>query len=414
MSTAKKKAKVNRKFIYIAVGIVLVLVLAYLRFFVDFNRVTLQTVTSYSVENTYDIDAFVVRAESYLSCSAADSVTPLFEDGTRVAKGDKVAVVCNSIEEAANYSEIFAAEKDLERFTQLESAANQNMVDVDLLGTQVSELFVKMLDIVDSGNLSKLDTATDTFLDKGTKLETALNGTTDFSGKIAALTERLNTLRNSTGNIREILSDDTGFYLSKIDGYENAADYNSIVGITTEQLKAAMSKKAELPAANIGKLVTSFKWYITTVMDGAVARNLGIGNSIKIIFPTIGSEGVYATLESVEVDGKGMAAVVFSCLDVNPEFLELRRENAQIVIDTYTGYKVPSSALRNTVDEETTPLRYVYILDKNVVKFVPVEILYNEEDFVLVKISEESDALELYDQVITSGKGLADGKIIYG
>ena len=84
-----------------------------------------------------------------------------------------------------------------------------------------------------------------------------------------------------------------------------------------------------------------------------------------------------------------------------------------IVRTSYTGYRVPVSAVRIVEDHQG-----VYVLDGDIVRFRQIDALAQINGYVIcAEQNPQSDPdygkkLGLYDQVITKGKNLYDGKII--
>ena len=90
--------------------------------------------------------------------------------------------------------------------------------------------------------------------------------------------------------------------------------------------------------------------------------------------------------------------------------LACMRTGAMTVINKeYTGLKVSKKALR-VVKGKTG----VYVLSGINIRFLPVEVIYTHEEYVICKqIKENADnILRLYDQVVVKGKNLYDGKVI--
>ena len=58
-------------------------------------------------------------------------------------------------------------------------------------------------------------------------------------------------------------------------------------------------------------------------------------------------------------------------------------------------------------------MRGVYVVNGMQINFVPVEMLYSNDEFIICKKQiETGDTVKLYDQVVVKGKKLYDGKII--
>jgi hypothetical protein len=79
-----------------------------------------------------------------------------------------------------------------------------------------------------------------------------------------------------------------------------------------------------------------------------------------------------------------------------------------VVKAEFSGLRVPRKALR-VVDS----VRGVYVLSGMQIKFVPVNIIYSNDSFIICeKVNENSGVLKLYDRVVVKGKNLYDGKIV--
>ena len=89
--------------------------------------------------------------------------------------------------------------------------------------------------------------------------------------------------------------------------------------------------------------------------------------------------------------------------------METRTLNAELVIDSYSGLKISSSAIRVNDKGE----KGVYVQNGNLVEFKKVNIIYSGDDFILSETDVGKDGyVKLYDNIIIEGKDLYDGKII--
>jgi hypothetical protein len=80
-----------------------------------------------------------------------------------------------------------------------------------------------------------------------------------------------------------------------------------------------------------------------------------------------------------------------------------------IVYEEHEGLKVDNRAIR-FVDGQ----KGVYVFIASQVKFLPVEVLWQGENYSIVKQEASADKkhLRIYDEVIVKGKNLYDGKFI--
>ena len=85
----------------------------------------------------------------------------------------------------------------------------------------------------------------------------------------------------------------------------------------------------------------------------------------------------------------------------------LRAENIEIRFKSYEGIKAPSSALHIKDGKKG-----VYVLISSQVKFRQADILYSNDDYVLLSYdASASNGIRIYDKIITQGKDLEDGKV---
>ena len=107
-----------------------------------------------------------------------------------------------------------------------------------------------------------------------------------------------------------------------------------------------------------------------------------------------------------------------------PQLTLLRKQSAQLVVDSVEGIRVPKDALRIRTTEaegedgtitETKTLG-VYCVVGMEARFKPVEMLYSGDGFALVRAAapEDRESLRLRsgDEVIISAKDLYDGKVV--
>ena len=110
--------------------------------------------------------------------------------------------------------------------------------------------------------------------------------------------------------------------------------------------------------------------------------------------------------------GSDTSVLIFRT-DILPEgFSYLRNQTVQVVKSSFTGYRVPVSAVR-IVDG----VKGVYILRGSKVLFRKIEPLFEYDGYLIVKERDESAAdraswLAKNDFVIVKGKDLYDGKIV--
>ena len=106
------------------------------------------------------------------------------------------------------------------------------------------------------------------------------------------------------------------------------------------------------------------------------------------------------------------AILIFRTGTVPSGFNYLRMQTVELVQKTYTGYRVPVSAVRIRDGEQG-----VYVLDGSIVRFRKINPLYEADGYLIAAVRDETaedknEWLGEKDRIIVKGKNLYDGKII--
>jgi hypothetical protein len=109
---------------------------------------------------------------------------------------------------------------------------------------------------------------------------------------------------------------------------------------------------------------------------------------------------VTVTIEDIlETSDPKKRILVLSCADFNAEFAKRRVCRAELVLNDFTGLRIPRSAIRFGDKNEMG----VYILQGQKVSFKKIEPIFESADFV-ISASPDSSYVSLYDDIITEGQ----------
>ena len=130
---------------------------------------------------------------------------------------------------------------------------------------------------------------------------------------------------------------------------------------------------------------------------------------LKIVTSVKSSPELPVTVKKINIsESTSKAVVIFACNEMNSELASMRSGPMSVVKNEYSGLKVSRKALR-VVDT----VKGVYVVNGMQLKFVPIEIIYSTDDFLICdKQSDKENYLKLYDKVVVKGKNVYDGKII--
>lgn len=372
---------------------------------IDTQRLTEET----TIEETIDFKGFALRDEKIIDTSASGTVIPLAHDGKRVANGDNIAVVCQNDDQAAAYTKLESLKHELERYKNINDPDGTQELSADKLNTKISDAYDDIMDAVTTGAYDELPDALTAYADKCATKQILTEGSIDLSAKLTSLENEIATLTAQNINYSSVKAPKSGYYINTIDGYESALSYKDALSLTSQQIESALNAEPAAVSGNsLGKIVESYKWYIVGETESQNSSYFKNGAKITVNFPKEGVNHVTMLVEKADTQGDKMT-VVLSCSLMDETFANMRTEDMQIVTKSHTGYRVPSNVIRFDEDNNTG----IYVLRGKIITFIPVEIIYTEDDFAIISSSSSNGkSVRLYDEVIIKGKDLEDGKVI--
>ena len=208
---------------------------------------------------------------------------------------------------------------------------------------------------------------------------------------------------------KDLTLQDTGYFVSSVDGYESSLNYDSIDDLTEAKIEEIIKNPVlSVDSSAVGKIISDYKWKVICVVSGAQSINiyknavldLRIGNEITT---------AKAVVENVKDLPSGNKMLVLDFDVLNQNFVSNRTAKIKILFDEYSGIRIPSSAIH--FDDEGK--MGVFIKLGVNIYFRYIDVVRTEGDYTLVKdTTDKNGYLSLYDSVIVEGTGLYDGKIV--
>ena len=343
---------------------------------IDTQRLTEET----TIEETIDFKGFALRDEKIIDTSASGTVIPLAHDGKRVANGDDIAVVCQNDDQAAAYTKLESLKHELERYKNINDPDGTQELSADKLNTKISDAYDDIMDAVTTGAYDELPDALTAYADKCATKQILTDGSIDLSAKLTSLENEIAALTAQNINYSSVKAPKSGYYINTIDGYESALSYKDALSLTSQQIESALNAEPAAVSGNsLGKIVESYKWYIVGETESQNSSYFKNGAKITVNFPKEGVNHVTMLVEKADTQGDKMT-VVLSCSLMDETFANMRTEDMQIVTKSHTGYRVPSNVIRFDEDNNTD----IDVLRGKRITFIPVEIIYTEDDFAII------------------------------
>lgn len=452
------KEYLKRVLLRVAATLLGVLVIFYIGYQI-WHKVTASVKYEPATPFTYTVkttgEGYVVRSEKVIASPGEGSVVPSVDSGTKISAGSIVANLYSSTGFDARQK---LADIDAQ-LSVLSLSANDYLTnrDVSKLDVETYDIIAEIRRNVEQGKYTEAVSHEQNLLTIVARRNAAAGNATDVSSQIAELKQKRNEITEQLGTlVSSVVTPSSGWYYSETDGYETVFTPEKLVNATYSEFKEVVSTAPASTQKDAGKTVTSSTWRFICELSRESLDTKEIGKEYTIYFPHNRGIKVPMTLERISRSGD-VGIAIFKSDKMPDGFDFIRMQSYELLENEYTGFRIPKSAVR-IVDGQMG----VYVLTGEVVHFRLIEIITEYENTYIVEmdhsepIEEEtsgpSDAdtgevaqspewspggskdtetekesesstdttepasnykwLGLNENVITSGKGLSDGRII--
>ena len=363
-----------------------------------------------SLEETSE--AYIIRNELVLKGeNYKNGMEKTKAEGKKVAKGDTVFRYY-----ANGENELKKKIEDINKEI-LEAQSTETITDPAELGVvkrQIKDLLEKM---AASNNVEDLEMYKKEIAECNEKMTKIIGKNTKKGSYLQELINKKAKYEKELYNNAEIIkAKKSGIVSYRVDGFEDVlkVDKNASFNYLNEEFLNNLDlRTGELVASSNekGKIITSFDVYLATVLSSEAAKNAKENTTVKL---DIGEEKpVRARIVKIKKEGE-KRLVVFRVVDLSEAILNYRKIAIDVIWWSYSGLKVPNSAIIKEGD-------YNYVI-RNRAGFdskILVKVLQSNDTYSLVEnytpkeLSEMGyDAneirnmftIKLYDRIKTEGK----------
>lgn len=422
----------------ILIALLTLLILVYVIYLISsasFQNIRTEAATYSTMTESLDVQGYFIRNETIInSTSDRGVISYTVDDGEKIAKGDKIAELYKSAEDAQAQAELADLEAQLAVLKQLQQNADAISVTPDVIDENIATYLFDMSISKNNSDLSKLDDSINQIVYNINERQLLTGKVENFNEKISELEAKVKGMKKFSGNkTAEITSTSAGYFTSELDGYENVLNINNISSIMPEDLEKANSAKKSENSNAVGKVVSNVFWYIAcpVTKDQAIKLNEYKNNQLTVTMPFASVKDINITLLSINrKDNQSDGVAIFRGTDMNSGLASIRSGSVAINMNSYSGISVPESAVhQDTVTitakdengnekEESKKVSGVYVRYGSELVFKEVVPLYSDNGFVICKQNPTEDEMfsdstvKIYDQVVVEGVDLYDGKII--
>ena len=420
----KENTLVNK----VIIGVICLAVILYFAVYLALgfrNDLVTTTAYAYSVDVGTQASALLVRQEQVLSTSG-QYVDILLDEGEKVAKGGKIALIHASQDSLDSRQTIQALEAEIQQLEYSLSTGTQT-TNSSRLDEEVLSSMVAIRSLTSTGDLSTLE-------DSSLHLRTMVfqrdyvYGNTQAANQIGQLIQdkqkELDALNASLSQASQTITAPTsGYFSGEVDGFESLVIPQMLSSLTISQLSDLLSQEPAADQTALGKVVTDSTWYLAALIDQESVSGLLEGRSYQIAF----SHDYYGTISmDLErlVSENGQTMAIFSTDTHISDTTLLRTQTVDIISQQLEGIRIPRQALRvltETVTDENGNESQVnsygvFTVVGTQAEWQEVKVLHSDDSFYLVEPVDEtaSSRLRAGDEIILNSTQVSDGMVVRG
>lgn len=396
-------------FIIVVVSLLVILLAAGQLFFAGGENLKTETAYFYRMEEEIPFTGVYLRDETLVYDNGSGVLSYECDNGSRVGKSTVVARRYKSESDINARRESERLSRRIEVLKNAERLIGTDNSQLEAISSQINERHAQLIECIENGNYTGAAELESSMLEALCKREITLGKSDGYADKISELESRITQLesRYSSGT-HDIAAGGAGYFVSGTDGYEGELGFSDIEGLTAQKVKEVIAnpeKKSKSGA--VGKLISDYRWRAAAVIE--TQRMFGM-NATKQVKLRVGSDGTLldATIVSVSDNGDGTSLYIFECDRLNESVTQGRTAQFKLVVSSYGGLRVSSSAKKMNENNEYG----VYVVVGTALKFKKIDVIYWGDDYVISAQHDDTDYLKLYDTIVTEGKELYDGKIV--
>ncbi len=415
------KGVFKKQSVKIGTLILIVFLLIYLPsllYLVNSNGVKTDLLRLGTIEEIKNVDGVLVRNEEVINSPDTGNCVMDAAEGEKVPAFYRIASVVKNVP-VSTYEEL--KKKELE-ITRAQEAQKENAStfsgDINKMD---SEIIDKIKDLAEQSNRGSLVDSNDTI----TKIDNIVYKKSDIFGDSSKSAAYINKLKSEkaviesklNNNIMEIKTSSAGLISFSVDGYESLLTPNSIRNATPKALEMITIKETNRDfnlidahkGKPIAKLVKGLESYFVAAVKESDNKYLTLDRKVTIRINDTGySMDSIIVYNSDVIDGKRIVAFKFDT-GIN-ETVGLRRINADIVLSSSSGLKVPRSCLMNVDNEKKTA--EIALVKGMFAKIVKVRILGMNNDAAIIDDINGDTSVLLYKKYILNPVNIQEGQVI--
>lgn len=399
----------------IPIVLFVVLVIAYATRGLIQSRIELELLQEDKIEEMVSTQGVLIKNEKAESLTLGGTTEIYAKNGDRVANKEIIATLQADTEDEALKKELAEINKKTNAINKSNASSSAYISDAMQMETELSDCVDKLIEASKNNDYASLSEYKYK-IQMITAQKAIARGESVTSPAEEAI--RLQTRKNEIENIlgkssNVVMSQMAGIFIEGRDGYEETLTPDGIQELVPDSVKKVIKENGNGNMVNdeneyIYKIVDNFSYYVAINLEKEMYDGIKIGDSVNVRFSNFSKEDIRAYVRFIsEADENEMKTVVVECDKYVEKLLSQRVVNVDFVKKSVSGYKVKVENIHTV--ENTVGL---FIKRGAVMRFLPVDIKYSNEEEAIVASADAGMPIKSYDEVVVAAPEFRDGRVI--
>jgi len=381
----------------------------------------------YTLYDKIECEAIIIKDEKVYTADGEGKLNIYGKEGIKVPVGEKIAEIVLLGDTSTLEKKLEELDEKIEVLSEAEGKNISSDSDVEQIENNVNAIVEEIQQSINNGDYSKAALLKEKLTMNYGKQKEILGDDTLIDYSLESLKEQREDIVNQiNNNIITYNSKESGVVSFKIDGYEERFtvlnkenySYSDFENLTSR--KETLSNNQNVKVGEpIFKIINNFEWYMLIKIDDLKSiQDYKEGNSI-----TLSGGDIEGELKGkiIKINANGNKGTILCRFDRDFQYYYDKRViDVGIILGKYDSYKILKKSIT-----QLNGVTGVYIKDiSGIVKFKPVEIIKEEEDYAYISIGDKNGKINLgnseelvktvgqFDEILLNPDKVEEGMII--
>ncbi|NLP26655.1 MAG: hypothetical protein GX365_04830 [Clostridiales bacterium] len=373
-----------------------------------------------SAEDSVSFKGVYIRDEKPLLYSGNGAVSYSVQDGGKLGKGTTIAEIYASDIEIETKQKIEKLNHELDILKKIDNPGTSDVEKPASLSNLILEKYKSTIYNLETNDIDSLASNKEELLILISTMQMVTGNSDEYRlnirQNIDEIQSEIDSLKSSqSAPIDRIISDESSYFVSHIDGYEGELTTDNIDNLTVEYINSIKDNNTGTTEGVLGKTIDGYKWYVVGVINNSNKKYVET-EAVYLKFEST-PQKVRAVIDKIKsTDNLEESIIILSCDKLTYDLVQHRTERVEMIKGEYEGIKVPRKALRFKEIEEivtdgitgeeikkVTNYRGVYVKLGEQILFKKLDVIFEGDNYVISNKNKGSEYVVLYDDIIVEG-----------